>query len=384
MKVPIEYSLKGLLLYFLKLGTIGFGGPVALVGYMEQDLMEKLGWITKEEYLRGLTLAQLAPGPLAAQLAIYIGFIKGRIIGATLVGVAFILPSFIMVVLLGVLYAAYGGFFWMQALFYGIGAAAIGIMAKSAYKLTKLVIKKNYLFIAIFLFMAVVTVITEKEIIWLFILSGIVALLFNAARQSKLQALRSFSPFFVLFIQSVFQTSYFSQLNKIFFYFLRASFVVFGSGLAIVPFLHGGVVLQNHWLNEKQFLDAVAVAMITPGPVVITVGFIGYLVAGLPGAAAASLGVFLPVYLFVILPAPYIERYSTNSHLKSFIEGVTAAATGAITGAIVILGRHAITDYFTLAVALGTTVILFRYKIPEPILILAAAILGLIAFSLKG
>ena len=380
MESSKAYSIKSLILYFLKLGAIGFGGPVALVGYMEQDRVEKWGWISKEEYLRGLTLAQLAPGPLAAQLAIYIGYMKGKVIGATLVGFVFVLPSFIMVVILGILYASYGGLVWMQSLFYGIGAAAIGIMVKSAFKLTKLVIKKSVLFIGIFLVMGIVTAVAEEEIIWLFIMSGVIALLFNILSKRKKLKLTSIVPFFLFGVPEVMQSS---QLTKIFFFFLKASFVVFGSGLAIVPFLHGGVVQQNHWLNERQFLDAVAVAMITPGPVVITVGFIGYLVAGFWGATLASLGVFLPVYLFVILPAPYIEKYSSNVHIKSIIDGVTAAATGAIAGAIVILGKHAITDYFTGAIALITIIILFRFKIPEPVIIIFAGILGLLLFPLK-
>jgi chromate transporter len=157
---------------------------------------------------------------------------------------------------------------------------------------------------------------------------------------------------------------------------------VFGSGLAIVPFLHHGVVQQFGWLNEQQFLDAVAVAMITPGPVVITVAFIGFLVAGLAGAVLASIGIFLPVYFFTIIPAPWFSRNRDNALLKAFVHGATAAATGAIAGAVVLLARRAIYDVPTAAIALVSLAILWRFKVPEPILVAAAGIIGLIAFPL--
>ena len=165
---------------------------------------------------------------------------------------------------------------------------------------------------------------------------------------------------------------------RIFWYFAEAGAFVFGSGLAIVPFLHGGVVNRFGWLNERQFLDAVAVAMITPGPVVITVAFIGYLVAGPIGAVVAAVGVFLPCYLFVIIPAPYFRRIAANRQITAFVNGVTAAATGAIAGAAFVLGRRAIIDATTAVIAVTTLAILLRVrKVPEPLLILAAGAVGL-------
>lgn len=379
-----DYSLRELALYFLKLGTVGFGGPIALVGYMERDLVEQKCWISKEQYLRGLALAQLAPGPLAAQLAIYIGYLRGKVFGATLIGVAFIIPSFLMVVVLGMLYVSYGGLAWMQALFYGIGAAVIGIIFKSAYKLTKLTLKGKTLLWIIFIIMCATTAYTEQEIVWLFLLSGLVALfVFAPPKFIRSKTLALVPPFGLAFVQlpDVAQPQ---ALSTLFLFFAKAGAFVFGSGLAIVPFLYGGVVQEYHWLNERQFLDAVAVAMITPGPVVITVGFIGYLVAGFPGAVVASLGVFLPVYLFVVLPAPYVERYAKNPQLSAFVDGVTAAATGAIAGAVIVLGRRAITDIPTVVIAAATLAVLTRFKISEPIIIIIAGILGLILFQFKS
>lgn len=151
-----------------------------------------------------------------------------------------------------------------------------------------------------------------------------------------------------------------------------------GSGLAIVPFLHGGVVQEHHWLTETQFLDAVAVAMITPGPVVITVAFIGYLVSGITGACAAALGVVLPVYLFVVVLGPFNKRFSQNVQVRSFVQGVTAAATGAIAGAVIVLAKHSIQDYWTVGIAVATFLILLKWKIPEPIIIVVAGLLGVV------
>ncbi len=382
----VKVPLWQFLLYFLYLGTFGFGGPIALAGYMQRDLVERRRWISAEDYRVGLALAQLAPGPLAAQLAIYLGYFQGGFRGATLVGVVFIVPSFLMVVLLGALYVRYGGLWWMQALFYGIGACVIGIIIRAAYKLTRSTIKMDWLLWAIFGVMAISTAWAEQEIIWLFILCGLVALFAKAPPVWTAQLfggrgrpLLAAAPFLHL-TEGLLGPVSGKTMGNILWFFIKAGAFVFGSGLAIVPFLYGGVVQEFAWLNDRQFLDAVAVAMITPGPVVITVGFIGYLVAGLYGAAAAALGVFLPVYLFVVIPSPWFKRHMNQPQLSAFVAGVTAAATGAIAGAAFVLGRRAIFDLPTAAIALATLGIVWRWKVPEPFLIAAAGIIGLLAF----
>jgi len=169
-----------------------------------------------------------------------------------------------------------------------------------------------------------------------------------------------------------------STLLTIFVYFAKAGRFVFGSGLAVVPFLYGGVVQGHHWLTDKEFVDAVAVAMITPGPVVITVAFIGYLVAGVAGATAAALGIFLPVYLVVVLLAPSYKRWAKNPQLNAFVRGVTAAATGAIAGAVVVLARRSVYDLPTMLICAVSLAVLFRWKVPEPVLIACAAVAGLL------
>ena len=376
-----SYSLWQLILYFLKLGAVGFGGPIALIGYMRRDLVEEKKWIQETDYKEGVTLAQLAPGPLAAQTAIYIGYVHYRIFGATLAGIAFVLPSFLMVVALGFAYKLYGGLTWMQAVFYGVSASVIGIIVVSAYGLTKKTIAKDWLLRIIYIVTAVFTVITESEQMLLFILSGIVVWLVKAPPKIKWPKINAsgLMALSALPLKSLFFPAGATQvLWRIFGFFTKAGAFVFGSGLAIVPFLYGGVVKEYHWLNDRQFIDAVAVAMITPGPVVITVGFIGFLVAGFPGSLVAALGTFLPCYLFTVIPAPYFKKYGKRPSIAAFVDGVTAAAIGAITGAAIILIRKSITDGMTAAIAIITIILLWKAKkVPEPFIILAAAIIGL-------
>lgn len=371
------YTLRQLVFYFLKLGTIGFGGPVALVGYMHRDLVEKNHWITEEDYKEGLALAQLAPGPLAAQLSIYLGYVHYKIRGATLIGIAFVLPSFLMVLGLGYAYVKAGGLPWMQAIFYGIGAAVIGIIAIGGYKLSGKSLGKNWLLRAIAVVLAITTLITETENLWLILIAGIIMWLYKSPPKFN----KTLHTIFLIpvLLQATATPWLNEKLAQIGWFFFKAGAFVFGSGLAIVPFLYGGVVKEYQWLNEQQFLDAVAVAMITPGPVVITVGFIGYLVAGIPGACVAALATFLPCYLFTILPAPYFKKYGKHPAIKAFVDGVTAAAIGAIIGAVFVLGKRQLTDMTSFILAIITILVLLKFKkIQEPFIILVAAITGLL------
>src|SRR2546426_191875 len=378
------YSVRELLQYFLRLGTLGFGGPIALCGYMQRDLVEQRGWITPEDYKEGLALAQLAPGPLAAQLAIYLGWVRARVLGATLVALAFVLPSFLMVLALSALYVRYGGLSWMQGAFYGIGAAVIAIIARSAYKLVRMTLARDRLLWVLFAVSALVTASTESELVWVFLLCGVAALAVKMmGRPPRPRAALSLAPLWL--VTGLHGVAAPGLLLRVFTYFAEAGAFVFGSGLAIVPFLYGGVVGDFHWLTERQFLDAVAVAMITPGPVVITVGFIGYLVAGPVGATLAALGVFLPCYLFVVIPAAYFRRSVNDPRVKAFVDGVTAAATGAIAGAAFVLGRRPLVDVPTVAVGLATLLILiYVRKVPEPLVILAAGLIGLLLKGVVG
>jgi chromate transporter len=378
------YTLGQLVRYMLRLGTVGFGGPVALAGYMHRDLVERLAWISEEDYKEGIALAQLAPGPMAAQLAIYLGYVHFRVLGATLVGIAFVIPSFLMVVALGWAYAHFGGLSWMQAVFYGVGAAVVGIIAMSAYKLTKKTVGSDRLLWAIFLTLAAVTFVTESEIAWLFIAAGVIGWLRRAPPKWLTKgSVNGLAVGYLPAMSGVFSGLDLPLLGQIGLFFAKAGAFVFGSGLAIVPFLYGGVVTEHHWLNDRQFVDAVAVAMITPGPVVITVGFIGYLVAGLAGACVAALGTFLPCYLFTVLPAPYFKKYGKLPGVKAFVDGITAAAVGAITGSVLVIAKRSLIDIPTIALALATVLLLLRFKkLQEPVIVIAAALFGLVVYPL--
>jgi chromate transporter len=368
--------------YFLKLGTIGFGGPVALVGYMQRDLVECHQWIDDEEYKLGLALAQIMPGPLAAQLAIAVGYFAHGVLGATLVGLAFVLPSFLMVLGLSALYVAYGGLWWMQAVFYGVSAAVIGIIAIASYKLAKKVNGRDPLLWGIFGVLFIVTAVAQAELAEFFLVAGLLVLVVKAPPQWLRARLPVFGVSPAMLVLPVLAAVVIGERSNILWdillFFTRAGAFVFGSGLAIVPFLYDGVVRQFGWLTEQQFLDAVAVAMITPGPVVITVAFIGFVVAGFPGATLAAIGIFVPVWVLTVIPAPWFVRHRNNAQLRAFSDGATAAASGAIAGAVVVLGQRAIIDLPTAAIAMGSLGLLWRFKVPEPLLVLVAGLAGLV------
>jgi chromate transporter len=375
-------KLPEFLLYFLRLGSLGFGGPIALAGYMQKELVEERRWVSSQDYVEGLAFSQLSPGPLAAQLAMYLGWVRAGTLGATLTGAAFVLPSFLMVLALAALYLHYGRLPWIQGVFYGIGAAVIAIIARSAYKLIRSTLKNDRLLWALFAALAITTAWKESEIVWLFILCGLVSMLVKAP--PRLRAAPRAIPAFIgfgHFVTGAHGAATAATIGTLSMFFLKAGAFVFGSGLAIVPFLYGGVVGQFHWLTERQFVDAVAVAMITPGPVVITAGFVGYLVAGPVGATLAALAVFVPPYLIVITGAPYYRRFAKNLQVKAFVQGVTAAAVGAIAGAAFILGRRSLIDLPTISIAVLTFMLLSIRKIPEPLLILAAGAAGLLFFK---
>jgi chromate transporter len=378
-------SLGDLTKYFLRLGTFGFGGPIALTAAMQRDLVVSRRWVTVQEYKEGLALAQLAPGPLAAQLAMYLGWARWGLLGATVAGLAFVGPSFLMVLVLSAFYVRFGELSWMQGAFYGIGAAVIAIVARGASKLLRSSVGRDPLLWAVVLVNAVVVAWAEAEILWVFALSGVVVLLWRTWRDrasAQGAAAAVMIPWWL--VTGLHGQASTETMGQILGFFAKAAIVVFGSGLAVVPFLHGGAVGEYGWLTERQFLDAVAVSMITPGPVVITVAFIGYLVAGPVGGLIAAIGIFLPTYLAVVLAAPSFHRVMASQHLKAAVDGVTAAATGAIAGAVVVLGRRAIIDAPTIGIAIVTVLVLIRSRrVPEPLVIIAAGVAGIVLMRLR-
>jgi chromate transporter len=364
--------------YFLRLGALGFGGPVALVARMRHDLVDTRAWIADEDFRDGLALAQLAPGPLAAQLAMYLGWLADGVFGATLVGIAFVLPSLLIVLALAAGYARAGGLPIIGALFYGVGAAVIAVLARAGFRLARSTIARDRLLWAVTGVNAAATIWLRRESVLLVLVSGLVVLAVRAtartapARMASIGAVSALSQLPGIALGA-------STLPALFVFFATAGLVVFGSGLAIVPFLHGGVVVERHWLTEQQFLDAVAVSLLTPGPVVITVAFIGYLVAGMAGGIVAAAGVFLPAYLVVLLLAPRFGAIRADGRARTFASGVTAAAVGALLGAVAVMGTRTLVDVPTAMIAVAALVwLLVRPRVPEPLVLGAAALVGLV------
>jgi len=353
-------SLGLLARYFLELGSTGFGGPIALVGSMRRDLVERRGWYSSEEFARSLTLAQLAPGPLAAQLAFCLGYLHSRLRGAAAVGLAFILPSFLLTLLLGAAYVRFGGLSWLAAAFYGVGATVLGIIVMSAWRLARVTAVRDPLLWSIVVIVGVATVWGAREPLWLIGLAGVAGLSAELVRGKLRGTMLSVA-----------------LVPQLLLYFAKAGTFVFGSGLAIVPFLYAGVVTEHRWLSEREFLDAIAVAMLTPGPVVITAAFIGFLVAGLAGAGAATVGVFLPAYLLSVILLPLFDRFARRPLVLGFVHGVTSAAAGAIAGACVVLGRRAIQDVPTALLALAALAVVARTRLPSGLIVLGGALAGL-------
>jgi len=358
---------------------------------MRRDLVEDRNVVDEDTYNLSIALAQIMPGPLAAQTAMAIGYFEHGVLGATLVGAAFIIPSFLMVLALSWLYVAYGGLPVVQSLFYGIGAVVIAIIAIAAYRLARGTNKRDPLLWGVFAALFLATVWSGAELAALFLLAGLIVVIVRAwpgARRGALVIAGCVVASALIYLLERTLLSAGSSsggdrtLLQILLFFTKAGAFVFGSGLAIVPFLQQGVVHDLGWLTEHQFLDAVAVALITPGPVVITVAFIGYLVAGVAGATVAAIGIFLPVYFFTVLPAPWFRRHRDNPQLRAFVAGTTAAASGAIAGAVVVLAQRAIFDIPTAAIALVGLVMLWRYRTQEPYLVVAAGIAGVILYPL--
>jgi chromate transporter len=368
--------IKELVQYFLRLGLLGFGGPVALVGQMERELVTERCWLTKEQMREAIAVCQSLPGPLAIQVGIYISYLRAGFWGAWAGGWSFILPNFLIVAALGALYVYFGGLQPVTAIFYGVSPAVIALILHSCYRLAKLGME-DWLQWGITAACFLVTVILQAEVALLFIAAGaLAALYYGTARQ------RPRSGTTLLMALPVAPVANGPLLGKILLFFLKAGALTFGSGLVIVPFLQQGVVQEHGWLGQREFLVAVAIGMVSPGPVVITATFVGYLVAGFWGAAAATVGIFLPSFILVLVAAPILARHRANRYVQGFVKGAYAAAIGTILGASVLLGRIAIGDWLTIIIGLVSLAALFRWKVSNPLLMAAAAAVGLIAFPM--
>jgi chromate transporter len=369
-----------LLRYFLRLGLLGFGGPVALVGQMERELVAERGWLSKEQMREAIAICQSLPGPLAIQVGIYISYLRGGFWGAWIGGWAFIFPNFVIVAALGALYVYFGDLKPITGIFYGVSPAVIALILHSCYRLAKLGMEDKLQW-AIALACLVITVILQAEVALLFIGAGLVGILYygNIFRKKPPPVVLQVAALPALTLAPAASAS---TLGKLLLFFLKAGSLTFGSGLVIVPFLQQGVVQQYGWMDERQFLIAVAVGMISPGPVVITATFVGYLVAGFWGSLVATIGIFFPSFIFILVAAPLLARHGTNPNVQGFVRGAYAAAIGTILGACILLGRIAIGDWLTAIVGLGSLAVLFRWKVSNPLLIAVTALIGLVAYPL--
>jgi chromate transporter len=383
-EIPIALSprrsIRELVAYFLRLGTLGFGGPVALCGLMEKELVGEKRWLTKEEMRDAIAVSQSLPGPLAIQVGIFIAYLRGGFCGAWAGGWAFILPNFLIVAALGALYVHFGGLGWMTAIFYGVSPAVIALIVHSCYRLAKLGME-DWLQWVIAAACFVVTIWLEAEVAVLFIGAGILGILYYGSLFRG-----GTTPISLLAIAPVAigtaKPPTASTLAQLLAFFLKAGSFTFGSGLVIVPFLEKGLVQQTGWLNGREFLVAVAVGMLSPGPVVITATFVGYLVAGFWGSLISTVGIFLPSFILILVVAPILVRHRANPNVQGFVKGAYAAAIGTILGACVLLGKIAIGDWLTVLIAVGSLAVLFRWKFSNPLLVAATAVIGLIAFPL--
>ena len=366
--------IRSLVLYFLRLGLIGFGGPVALVGQMERELVTERGWLTREQMRETIAICQSLPGPLAIQVGIYISYLRGGFWGAWAGGWAFILPNFVIVAALGALYVSVGDLKPVTAIFYGVSPAVIALILHSCYRLSRLGME-DWLQRGIAAICFAVTVLLQAEVAWLFLGAGLLGVLYYGTAFRRPPSGTSLSV-----VAPIVPLGKLSTIGKLLAFFLKAGSLTFGSGLVIVPFLQQGVVQQHGWLDERAFLIAVAIGMISPGPVVITATFVGYLVAGFRGATAATIGIFLPSFILVLVAAPLLARHRANRNVQGFIKGAYGAAIGTILGACVLLGRIAIGDWLTVLIAATSLALLFRLKVSNPLLIVATGIVGFIAY----
>ncbi|HEY8872398.1 MAG TPA: chromate efflux transporter [Stellaceae bacterium] len=378
-EVPQRRPIWDIVLYFLRLGTIGFGGPVALVGQMEKELVGDKGWVTRQEMRDAIAVSQALPGPLAIQVGIFIAYMRGGFWGAWAGGWAFILPNFLIVCALGALYVHFGGLSWMTALFYGVSPAVIALIIHSCYRLAKLGME-DWLQWVVAGVCFVVTIWLEAEVAILFIGAGVLGILYYGSLFRGGNSPTALLALVPVAIDTKAPTA--AILGQLLAFFLKAGSLTFGSGLVIVPFLEKGLVQQYGWINGREFLVAVAVGMLSPGPVVITATFVGYLVAGFWGSLVSTIGIFLPSFILILVVAPLLVRHRANPNVQGFVKGAYAAAIGTILGACVLLGRIAIGDWLTVLIALGSLAVLFRFKVSNPLLVGVAAVIGLIAFPL--
>ncbi len=377
-------SLFDLVRYFLMLGATGFGGPVALANYMRRDLVEKRGWLDEASYDRGLAIATACPGPMAYQLGVYCGYVTHGVLGAFAIAIVFALPPFAIVVTIAALYERFAGAGLVRGLFYGIGPVVVALILRASWNLGRKTLKHDYPAWAVAIVAGVVTIALQRELAWLFLAAGVLGIVAFAPRPkvppvpipaSPPSTLRAVGAPVLLGLAVPSS----GLAPALFWFFLKTGFLVFGSGLVVVSFVKTYIVDQYHWIDNQTFVDAVAVGMISPGPVVITATFVGYVVDGFAGATAATLGIFLPSIVLTVLATPLLLRYGAHPRVAGFVRGVTVAVVGVLAGTTYLIGRPVILDGFSV---LLLVVVLagprLAKRVPDQAYVLFGAIAGVV------
>ncbi len=379
----IRPTLLDLVRYFLVLGSTGFGGPVALAHYMRRDLVEKRRWLDEATYDRGLAIATACPGPMAYQLGVYCGYVTHGVPGALAIAVAFALPPFAIVVVIAALYERFAGAGVVRGLFYGIGPVVVALILRASLNLGRKTLKQDYTAWIVAVAACVITVALQRELVWLFLAAGVLGIVAFAPRPNSVSApivedapgekMRAFGAPLML----AFAAPALGLAPALFWFFLKTGFLVFGSGLVVVSFVKAYVVDQYHWLDNQTFVDAVAVGMISPGPVVITATFVGYAVDGFAGAVAATAGIFLPSIALTVLATPLLLRHGSRPRVAGFVRGVTVAVVGVLAGTTYLIGRPVIVDVFAALLFIAVLVApLVAKRVPDQAYVGLGAVLG--------
>lgn len=361
--------MKEIITYFLKIGILGFGGPMAHIAMMDSELVEKRKWATKDEFLDGLAVCNLLPGPASTQLGIYLGYVKGGILGGILAGISFIFPAFIIITVLSYIYFKLGNIPSINGILYGVNAVVIPLISTSLLKMYKKTILTKSQFI-IFLTTTISITFFRLNMIVAMIFSGIVGIIIysDILKKKNNTKLRSIA----------FPMATLPLLSDLFLFFIKVGSFIYGGGLVIIPFIENEVVNKLGWLTQSEFLSGIALGQITPGPVVITSAFIGYKVFGALGSLIATVAIFLPSFLFILIAAPYLKKIKDISWVKAALKGINASVIGSILSAIISLIPTAIIDIPTFLIVILGFIAILKYKINILWCVFTSGVIGLI------
>ena len=368
--------LHELALVFLKLGTTAFGGPAAHIAMMEQDFVTRRQWLTREDFLDRLAAANLIPGPSSTEMAIFIGYEKRGFPGLLVAGCCFIIPAAVMVALIAAVYVRYGSLPQVNGLLYAVKPVVIAVIIQAFWKLARSALKSKWLFIV-----GTLAAVMYALHFHLVLILAIAALLAGAPtlyeRLETGDAAVVVAPFAPLHALAVIvSTGVPVGLTRLFLVFAKIGAVLFGSGYVLLAFLRADLVERLHWLTERQLLDAVAVGQITPGPVFTTATFIGYVIAGFPGAVVATVGIFAPAFIFVALSGVVVPKIRRSPIAGTMLDGVVVGSLAFMGVVAWQLGRSAIVDIPTVTIAVVSLVLLLRFGTNSAWLIIAAAVFG--------